>query len=44
MEGVRQAVGTTRRETLLANKKKLAVRYCGFKYSDKQAQERKDKQ
>ena len=43
MEGVRQAVGVTREETLRANIEKLSVRYAGFKYSDKAAQDRADK-
>ena len=43
MEGLRQHVGVSREETILNNKWKLSVRYQGFKYSDQQAQERRDK-
>jgi len=43
MEGLRQELGITREETLQATINKLAVRYNGFKYSDKSAQERADK-
>ena len=43
MEGLRQGYGITRDETIDANIAKLSVRY-GEKYSDKAAQERKDKQ
>lgn len=44
MEGLRQSLGITREQTLLANMSKLHVRYDRMVYSDKQAQERKDKQ
>jgi len=44
MEQLRQNVGVTREETLVANMAKLAVRYNGMKYSDQAAQNRADKQ
>lgn len=44
MAGLRQCLGITRVETLVANVNKLSVRYKDFKYSDKQAQDRADKQ
>lgn len=43
MEGLRSQLGITREQTLEANIRKLSIRYEGFKYSDQQAQERKDK-
>lgn len=43
LEGLRQAIGVTRDECLAANVAKLGKRYKNFKYSDQQAQERKDK-
>lgn len=43
MEGLRQELQITREQTLQATISKLAVRYNGFKYSDKSAQERADK-
>ncbi len=43
MEGIRQAVGVTREEVLLANKTKLFKRYAGFNFSNQAAQERADK-
>lgn len=43
MEGVRQALGITREQTLAANMKKLMVRYAEG-YSDKAAQARADKE
>lgn len=43
MEGLRQGLGIEREETLIANVKKLGVRYAGFKYSDTAAQTRADK-
>ena len=44
MEGVRQAVGISREETLTANKLKLlGKRYASGNYSDKQAIDRNDK-
>lgn len=43
MEGVRQALNISREETLEANLKKLRVRYAENKYSDHQANSRKDK-
>lgn len=43
MEGLRQELGITREETLVANIEKLSVRYNGMKYTDKDAQERTDK-
>lgn len=44
LEGLRQALGLTRQETLDANIKKLSVRYSAATYSDQAAQERKDKE
>lgn len=44
MEGIRQALGIRREETLSHNIAKLSVRYEGLKYSDKAAHERADKQ
>lgn len=44
MEGLRQSLGITRQETLRGNIKKLGKRYENFKYSDKAAHERADKQ
>jgi len=44
MEGVRQDLGISREETLVANQKKLNTRYSSGRYSDEQAQARKDKQ
>lgn len=44
MEGLRQGLGITREETLLANINKLSKRYEGLKYSDSAAQTRADKQ
>ena len=43
MEGLRQALGITREETLNANIAKLEVRYSSGSYSDAQAQDRADK-
>lgn len=43
MEGVRQRAGVTRQETLDHNFAKLGHRYSGHRYSDEQAQLRKDK-
>ena len=43
MEGLRQATGITREETIEANKVKLGKRYNGFNYSDQQAHDRADK-
>lgn len=43
MEGLRQRVGVTRDETLEHNYHKLGRRYEGHRYSDQQAQERRDK-
>ena len=43
MEGIRQALGVSRHEVLAGNIIKLSTRYAGFKYSDKAAQERADK-
>lgn len=42
MEGIRQALGITRQETLDGNIAKLSIRY-GQKYSNQSAVERKDK-
>lgn len=44
MEGLRQCLDITREQTLDANKEKLSKRYKQFKYSDKAAHERSDKQ
>jgi len=44
MEGLRQRLGITREETLVANIAKLGKRYEGLKYSDQAAQVRADKQ
>jgi len=43
MEGLRQGLGITRKETLESNIAKLGKRYAGFKYSDAAAQKRADK-
>lgn len=43
MEGLRQATGITREETLKANYDKLSVRYHSGTYSNAQAQDRADK-
>ena len=43
MEGLRQAIGVTRKEVIDSNVQKLGKRYASGKYSDKQAQERADK-
>lgn len=43
MEGLRQGLGITREETLLANIAKLGKRYEGLTYSDAAAQARADK-
>lgn len=43
MEGLRQALGITREETLAANIKKLSKRYSSLSYSDKAAKDREDK-
>lgn len=44
MQGLRSSLGISREEVIKSNMKKLAVRYSGGTYSDKDAQERKDKQ
>ena len=44
MEALRQAYDITREQTIRANIAKLGVRYSSGTYSDKQAQERADKQ
>jgi len=44
IEGIRQGLGITREETIAHNIAKLGTRYSSGKYSDKQAQERADKQ
>lgn len=44
MEGLRQGLGITREETIAQNVAKLSKRYANLIYSDKDAQERKDKQ
>ena len=43
MEGLRQALDITREETLVHNVAKLSERFKGLKYSNKAAQERRDK-
>lgn len=43
MEGLRQAYGISREETLQANITKLGKRYTDMKYSDESAQNRADK-
>ena len=43
MEGLRQAIGVTRKEVIDSNVQKLGKRYAYGKYSDKQAQDRADK-
>lgn len=43
LEGLRQAYGITREQTILHNKAKLAIRYEGGQYSDKAATMRADK-
>ena len=43
MEGLRQAFGLTRQQTLDANIKKLMKRYAGLSYSDQAAINRADK-
>lgn len=44
LEGLRQAYGITREETIAGNIAKLGKRYEGMKYSDQAAQDRADKQ
>ncbi len=44
MQGLRENLGITREETLQHNLDKLAKRYHESRYSNQQAQERKDKQ
>lgn len=44
MEGLRQAYGITRDETIAANIAKLSIRYSKGSYSDTQAQTRADKE
>lgn len=44
LEGLRHSLGLTREQCLLANMSKLKVHYDRLVYSDRQAQERKDKQ
>lgn len=43
LEGIRQNLNILREDTIAANIAKLGVRYQGFSYSDKAAQERADK-
>ncbi len=44
MEDIRQRIGVSREETLLANMRKLAKRYGDkFEYTDKKAHDREDK-
>lgn len=44
LEGVRNKLGITRGQTLEHNMNKLGKRYKDFKYSDKQAHDRADKE
>lgn len=44
LEGLRQAYGVTREETITGNMDKLAIRYNNYRYSDHAARERVDKQ
>lgn len=44
MEGLRQSLGLTRAETVDANITKLTARYHSGKFSNEQAQARKDKE
>lgn len=44
MEGIRQALNISRELTLQNNVDKLSVRYSSGKYSNKQAQDRADKE
>lgn len=44
MQGLRRALDISRKRCLEANTKKLETRYAEAKYTDAQAQERKDKQ
>ena len=44
MEGLRQELGITRGQILQANVDKLRERYRGFKYTDKAAVDRADKE
>lgn len=44
MEGVRQAIGVSREETLMANKRKLFTRYASFNFTNEAAQKRADKE
>lgn len=43
MEGLRQSLGISREETLHGNITKLSARYVNMTFSNKDAQERKDK-
>lgn len=43
LEHLRQVIGISREETIVANEAKLSVRYNG-KYSNQSAQDRKDKE
>jgi NTP pyrophosphatase (non-canonical NTP hydrolase) len=43
MEGLRNALGITRENTLAANMKKLAQRYVNYEYTNARANERVDK-
>jgi len=44
LEGIRSALKISRELTLAHNKNKLSKRYVGLTYSDKSAQERRDKE
>lgn len=44
MEGLRQSLGVSREEVLGYNQSKLSKRYSSGAYSDKQAQDRADKE
>lgn len=43
LEGIRGPLGISREETIMHNQQKLSIRYASGGYSDKQAQERADK-
>lgn len=43
MEGLRQALGITREQTLTANMDKLAKRYPNYEYTNERAHDRADK-
>lgn len=43
MQDLREKIGVTRDQCLMANMQKLAKRYAGYGYTDKQAHDRNDK-